>query len=84
MVNENPHKQDPRGVYTDDERDLIDLYYPAHRADHAYHVVAAFVLNDMEPPHGGGYDARQAAIIRKHYDKYDPNGSRAEAAKEDS
>lgn len=73
-----------RDVLSPEDREVVDLYYDdlSLRNGHAYHVVAAFVLAGIEPPHGNqGYTARQSEIIQAHYDKYDPHGSRAHAAK---
>ena len=64
-----------------DTDELVQMYVA--QTGHAYHVCAAFVMLDREPPsgHGQGFSARESAIIQEHYDRYDPHGSRAHSAK---
>lgn len=65
-----------------DTDELIRLYVQEH--GHAYHVCAAFVMADLEPPRSGGFSGTQSALIQTHYDRYDPNGSRQQNAQIDA
>lgn len=56
-----------------DDAELVDVY-AAEYPQHAYHVVAAFVLAGLEPPHAPAYSGTQARLIQDHYTKYTPNG----------
>ncbi len=56
-----------------DTDELIRMY--AEQTGNAYHVCAAFVVLDREPPSGGGFSGPESDIIQAHYKTYDPNGS---------
>lgn len=64
-----------------DTDELIQMY--AKETKRAYHVCAAFVMADQEPPpeHQQGLSGAEADLVSAHYDLYDPHGSRAASAK---
>lgn len=76
-------QQAARAALSEADRDLVDLYAPEY-PQHAWSVVAAFVLADREPPHNMALTSKDSKIVQEHYAKYDPNGARAQNARIDS
>ncbi len=62
-----------------DLEELVDLYAP----DFPHlerNVVAAFLDAGLEPPAHTGFTTQDNVIIKRYYDRVDPNGSKREAA----
>lgn len=66
------------------DADILELV-TIYRDDspHDDNVIAAFVTEDMEPPHSLALDAKQSKIVQAFYAKHDPNGARAQFAKQE-
>ena len=60
--------------------EIIDFYL-AERPGEDRNIIAAFVYAGVEPPmHRDGFTYTQEKLIRRYYDRFDPNGSQRESA----
>lgn len=60
--------------------EVIDFYL-AERPGMDRNIIAAFVYAGVEPPERlSFFTYEQEKMIRRYYDRFDPNGSRREAA----
>lgn len=64
-----------RAMLAPDEQALVDEYFISENpARLDYHVVAAFVLADREPPTQAGLSGADSKLVQDHYKLYRPNG----------